>query len=237
VARTTPGRPPAASGAICTGQEAGLTDWPIERIAEQVQPNDVQQALIDKLKDATARAVSLLQSACPTDLPSTPTGRLAAARQRVEFMLQAVRMIQPTLGDFYHSLTDEQKERFNALDSGEAPVASPNRVEQQPDPAQVCSSRVAAVPTDRIDQVLRLDEAQRDALANLNKASSEAADILSRSCPQETALTPPGRVAAMEQRLDAMLQAVDVVQPALAGFYNSLSDEQKARFNRMQRAA
>ncbi len=37
----------------------------------------------------------------------------------------------------------------------------------------------------------------------------------------------------MEGRLDAMLQALDVVQPALTQFYNSLSDEQKARFNQL----
>jgi hypothetical protein len=37
----------------------------------------------------------------------------------------------------------------------------------------------------------------------------------------------------MEQRLDAMLQALDTVQPALATFYGSLDDEQKARFNRI----
>ena len=46
-----------------------------------------------------------------------------------------------------------------------------------------------------------------------------------RAPGQNAALTPPGRVAAMEQRLDATLQALDVVQPALSGFYNSLSDE------------
>jgi hypothetical protein len=37
----------------------------------------------------------------------------------------------------------------------------------------------------------------------------------------------------MEQRLQAMLQAVDTVQPALQQFYGSLSDEQKARFDRL----
>jgi hypothetical protein len=37
----------------------------------------------------------------------------------------------------------------------------------------------------------------------------------------------------MEGRLDAMLKALDLVQPALAEFYNSLSDEQKARFNQL----
>jgi hypothetical protein len=46
-------------------------------------------------------------------------------------------------------------------------------------------------------------------------------------------MTPPGRLAAMEGRLNAMLQALDVVQPALVDFYGSLTDEQKARFNQL----
>ena len=46
------------------------------------------------------------------------------------------------------------------------------------------------------------------------------------------ALTPASRVAAIEQRLEAMLQAVQTVEPALQQFYGSLSDEQKERFNR-----
>ena len=37
----------------------------------------------------------------------------------------------------------------------------------------------------------------------------------------------------MEDRLSAMLQALDAAQPALAKFYGSLSDEQKARFDRL----
>ncbi len=39
----------------------------------------------------------------------------------------------------------------------------------------------------------------------------------------------------MEQRLKATLDALDIVQPALDRFYGSLSDEQKARFNRLTR--
>jgi hypothetical protein len=41
----------------------------------------------------------------------------------------------------------------------------------------------------------------------------------------------------MEQRLDGMLQAIETVRPALTRFYGSLSDEQKARFDRMGRQA
>jgi hypothetical protein len=35
----------------------------------------------------------------------------------------------------------------------------------------------------------------------------------------------------MEQRLKVMLEAINIVQPALDRFYASLTDEQKARFN------
>ena len=63
---------------LCSGQTAGLTDWPIERIAQTIQPDDAQRAALDELKDATAKALDILKASCPTELPSTPTGRIAA---------------------------------------------------------------------------------------------------------------------------------------------------------------
>ena len=39
----------------------------------------------------------------------------------------------------------------------------------------------------------------------------------------------------MEQRLNAMLTAAKTIQPALEEFYGSLSYEQKARFNTLDR--
>src|ERR1700692_3724240 len=80
-----------------SGEPTGMTDWPIERIAQQVGPTDAQRTLLDQLKDATANAVNLLKSACPTDLPSTPTGRLAAMRQRIASMLPAGQIVHPAL--------------------------------------------------------------------------------------------------------------------------------------------
>jgi len=49
-------------------------------------------------------------------------------------------------------------------------------------------------------------------------------------------LTPPGRLTAMEKRLQAMVDAANTVRPALDGFYSSLSNEQKARFDRIGQA-
>jgi LTXXQ motif family protein len=68
----------------------------------------------------------------------------------------------------------------------------------------------------------------------LKDASVKAADRLKTGCPTYQTLTPTGRVEAMEKRLEAMLAAVKTVQPALAKFYDGLSDEQKARFNSLR---
>jgi ABC-type transporter MlaC component len=237
----TAGLPTAGAPEVCSAQASGLTDWPIEQIAQQVAPDDNQRVLLDQLRDAAAKAVSLLQGSCPIDLPSTPTGRLAEMRQRIQTMLQVVQLVRPALERFYQSLSDEQKERFNALDVANSSAGRATRSNpRQPDLTQVCSGRAAqttSLPADRIAQTLRLDDTQRAALEQVKTASAQAADILSQNCPQDQSLTPTGRLAAMEQRLDAMLQAIDTVQPSLTKFYTSLSDEQKARFNRLPRRA
>jgi hypothetical protein len=226
--RMTTAASSGASSRICTGQAQGLTDFPLERIAEQVQPNQDQQHLLGDLKAATAKAVDILQAACPTDLLSTPTGRLDAMRQRVDAMVQAVQMVQSPLETFYQSLSDEQKERFNALDEG-------NETTNQPDIARLCGrsgSQVASLSMQQIKRSLSLSDAQDAALGELNDAEAKAADLLKTDCTAQQALTPTGRLAAMEQRLEGMLQALDTVQ-ALAKFYDSLSDEQRARVDRL----
>jgi hypothetical protein len=217
---------------VCTARASGLTEWPIEQIAEAIGPNDEQRAALDRLQQAAAQAVALLQSACPDALPSTPTGRLAAMRERLQSMRKAVQIVRPALDRFYQSLSDEQKARFNAL--------GPDRMAQNngknADLTQVCSgnaARVSNTPIDRVKAALKPNEEQRAALERLDEATHKAADLLAAHCSADEALTPPGRLAAMEKRLDAMLQALDLVQPALTAFYDSLSDEQKARFNRL----
>jgi len=217
---------------LCSGQTAGLTDWPIERIAQTVEPNDAQRAALDELKDATAKALDILKAACPTALPSTPTGRIEAMRQRLEAMVQAVRTVRPALEKFYESLNDEQKARFSALGS----EGNPDQQQGRRDLTQVCGERasgIASLPLERIERAVQTDEAQRAALKQLQDATSEAVNLLRSDCPTARTLTPVGRLQAMEQRLDAMLRAVQAVEPALEKFYASLGDEQKERFNRL----
>src|SRR5499433_832511 len=216
---------------LCSGQTAGLTDWPIERIAQTVEPNDAQRAVLDELKAATAQALDILKAACPTALPSTPTGRIDAMHQRLDAMLQAVRTVRPVIEKFYQSLNDEQKARFNALGPDNS-----DQQQAQRSLTQVCGERasgIASLPLERIERAVQPDGAQRSALKELQDAASEAVNLLNSDCPTYRALTPVGRLQAMEQRLDAMLRAVQTVQPALEKFYGSLGDEQKERFNRL----
>ena len=221
---------------ICSSRIEGLVQFPITRIAQQVEPKGDQQALLENLKHVTAEALETLRAACPSDLPSTPTGRLEAMRSRVAAMLQAVRTIEPALQVFYQSLSDEQKERFNALDSQNAVTGE----SQKPDLTQQCapvvrraSLRTSPTAVAPITALLRLSDAQESYLNVLQEAAAQAGDILKDSCPNEPVLTPTARLAQMQRRLEAMLAMLDAVRPALLDFYGTLDDEQKARFNRL----
>jgi ABC-type transporter MlaC component len=216
---------------LCTGQTAGLTDWPIERIAQAVEPNDEQRVALDEFKDAAARALDSLKASCPTELPSTPTGRLAAMHQRLDAILQSVRTVRPALEKFYQLLNDEQKARFNALSPDETQDLQSRR-----DRTQACgehASGIGSLPIEQIERTVQPNEAQRAAFKELQDATAQAVDLLKSNCPTYRALTPVVRLEAMEQRLAAMFQAVQTVEPALEKFYGLLSTEQKERFNRL----
>src|SRR2546423_7244186 len=133
---------------LCSGQTAGLTDWPIERISQTVVPNDEQRAILDELRDATAKALDQLKAACPTALPSTPTGRIEAMRQRLDAMLAAVRTVRPVVEKFYQSLNDEQKARFNAL-------SPDNQQQAQRDLTQACNARASGVASVALERLER----------------------------------------------------------------------------------
>src|SRR5262249_61613584 len=83
-------------------------------------------------------------------------------------------------------------------------------------------------------QATQPTSAQRSSLDELKVVSADAAESLKANCPIYTAITPTGRIEAMEKRLEATHGAALAVQPALTRFYDGLSDEQKARFNSLR---
>src|SRR5207247_2502835 len=93
----------------------GLSNLPIEKIEDILRPTDAQEAQLNRLQNATNKAVSIMQAACPDDIPVTPPGRLDAMERRLQAMIDAAKTVKPALENFYASLTSEQKARFNRL--------------------------------------------------------------------------------------------------------------------------
>jgi LTXXQ motif family protein len=97
---------------------------------------------------------------------------------------------------------------------------------------QMCgddSRDIAGLPIDQIQQTIQLNDAQRAALDDLANASAQAAQGIMAACPTDITLTAPSRLAHMQQRIEAMIAAVEIVQPPLERYYGLLSDEQKLR--------
>jgi hypothetical protein len=221
---------------LCGEAAPGLTEWPVDRIVAAVAPNEQQRALLDALVRAADKAAETLRAACPRSVPVTPVGRLEALEEQLAAMQQAVGAVRPALEAFYGSLSDDQKERFNALGPSSRPAGRRVRGVAAPQPdrlARACQETAAADwPFDRIEQAVRPDERQRAALEELRAATTQAARIVQSACPTDLPLTPTGRLAAMQGRIEALWQASEKLRPALAKFYAALNDEQKARFNR-----
>ena len=225
---------------LCGDPDKGVTAWPIAEITRAVRPTPEQRALLDELKTAAAKAADVFKESCADSYAMTPPGRLRAMTNRVGATLNAVKIVRPALEQFYNSLNDEQKARFNAL--------GPNvgeRSQQQPQQeanaqAESCGdpkSSLTQLPIERIEAVIHPAGKQKEALDRLSEATKNAVERLQAACPDDVPLTPLGRLEAMEKRLDAMLQAAELVQPALDEFYATLSNEQKARFNTLQQVA
>jgi hypothetical protein len=236
-------RPPrpryAAVRDLCKQPGTGITAWPFAEIERKLDLNSDQRPLLDAVRDAAREAASVFRNSCPASnaFPLTPPGRLRAMTGRLQATLDAVQTVRPPLERFYNSLTDEQKERFNEL----GPTKLRNNAEARaalPTDSKTCAQAkpgLTNLPIEKIDEVVVPSEAQEKLLDSLEDATSKAVSILQGACPDEAPLTPPGRLAAMQTRLQAMIDAANTVKPALDAFYASLSNEQKARFNRIGR--
>ncbi len=100
----------------------------------------------------------------------------------------------------------------------------------------LCTPRTAEAVDFYLDGVTRIvepTEAQRGKYDDLKQAATKARDEAQAGCNGDVPMTPTGRLEAIQARLDAVLRAVRTLRPALDAFYDSLSDEQKARFNAM----
>jgi len=100
--------------------------------------------------------------------------------------------------------------------------------------AQSCAEEAAEVtgwPVDQIQAAVQPNDQQAASLDDLGNALVKASDEVKAHCPTTVSFAPTARLDAMQQRLQGLVDAVNIVAPPLDKFYASLNDEQKARFN------
>lgn len=233
-ASPAPGGPDAAPDRLvqmCGEDSRDVAGLPIDLIQQVIEPTETQRAALDDLANVSVTAAQNIKAACPTRISLTAPSRLASMQQRIEAMIAAVAIVQPSLDKFHGLLSDEQKARFNALGEDQRRQISARSSNRSL--ARGCDVAPPAAlkwPTEEIDARLRPGDTQRTSLVALQDASAKAADMLKTSCQAEDMVTPPARLAAVGKRLDTMLQSVKLVRSALDDFYGSLNDEQKAQF-------
>ena len=196
----------------CAGLIPEPANLPIEQIRQTVHPEPDQEAALDYLRASSSRASGIIKSVCLSSAPLTPISRLDAAEQRVDATIKALGIVRGGLANFYDSLTDEQKRRFNAMDS------STERAWPAGDIVAMCSQQVESfdLPVSRIEQVVQPTANQRGTFDELKKVTQSASEQLRSSCPSVVPLSPMARVDTATTVLRAVADATGNV----TGFHN-----------------
>jgi hypothetical protein len=125
---STRGAPSTGNMVAACSQAAGnFIDLPAQRIEQVIQPTAQQQSAFDDLKKAAQKAGDQLQSSCPTAVPKSPVARVDTVETRLTAMADAIKSVRPDLQNFYASLSDEQKAKFNTIGPPPKAASSPSQ--------------------------------------------------------------------------------------------------------------
>jgi LTXXQ motif family protein len=211
---------------ICGDDVSELAPLPVEQIRQTMRLSEEQRGMLDELAKASVEGEKTVRASCPTEVQPTPSARLATMQQRLEAMKSAIASIRTPFEVFYESLDDDQKAELTALNDQRAPFAPKVPAAQSCTPPDVLPW-----PAADIEAKLHLNDTQREELGALSRMDALARNTLNFDCQPDENLTPPDRLATADVRLDAMLDAIKWVRPALDGFFATLSDEQKTQFD------
>jgi LTXXQ motif family protein len=210
---------------ICGDDFSEFARLPVEQIRGAIRSSEEQRAALDELANASSEAAQAVSAACPAQAATTASARLKAMQQRLEAMKAAIAHVRNPFETFWETLDDDQKAQLEAF-AGQRAQFSPKVPF-----AQSCTPPDALPwPAKEIEARLHLNEGQRHELGVLQRMSVLASNTVNFDCQPDENLGPPDRLATAENRIDAMLDAIKQVAPALDDFLGSLSDEQKAQF-------
>jgi LTXXQ motif family protein len=237
-------------------QAAQLQNLPFGEITRIVAPDDTQRDALEALRASATAEAQRVSAQCPQDELAPPLARLDAVEQAINTATATFAAVDPPLRAFYAALDDEQKarllrdltlsksqpregdraERFDrrSRQRGISGAAHDGEGNAWADICEHLTEALRGWPIHEIELRVGLSQPQRVALYELATSSLKVADTLARSCPAETALTPPARMALLRARLAAVRQAIAAIRPALTQFYEALDQGQKVRFAEMR---
>jgi hypothetical protein len=184
------------------------------------------------LRDALRKADEDIAVACPDAVPSDLPERLKAMQDRLWTMRATTTNLRAPLQAFHDSLTNEQKAQLDAppASGGESRSGVPGN-----EPAALCYAAAQRVPTmaDRSNCARRAAEQgsagqPRDARRTLGADGSADDGLVSAAETGDAA--GAARRYGRPPRHDVFLLTVNLAA-ALNDFYQSLSDEQKAKLD------
>jgi hypothetical protein len=219
-----PGRMPSLA-LICSDDFSELARRPIEQVRGAMLSNEEQRTALDDLANASSEAAQAVSATCPREAALTAPARLKAMQQRLEAMKTAIARLRGPFETFWEMLDDEQKAELKAFAAQRAQFSPKVPFAQSCTPPEVLPW-----PAKEIEARLHLSDDQRQVLGALQRMSVLAGNTVNFACQPDENLTPPDRLATAETRIDAMLDAIKQVAPALEDFLGSLSDEQKVQF-------
>ena len=190
-----------ARGRSLQWADPGLTDWPIERIAQWLGPT-MHSAPSSMISGTRRRGRPILEGSVSDGAVEHAYRRIEAMGQRLDARLEAV----ASCGRRRDVLPVAQRRAEGALQCAQ-PRRRPIQKQSQRNLTQACGERAWGIAkrapgADRTCSAARRSAAQR-AQGTTGEATSEAANLLS-GLPYVWELTPVVRLQAMEQRLDAM---------------------------------
>lgn len=99
----------------CEADQSAALPWPAAEIEAGLHPDHRQLGALEALQKTGARAVDILNKACPPADALTPSARFSAMNRRLIAMLQAVRQVKAALEDCFATLSDGQKIQLEAI--------------------------------------------------------------------------------------------------------------------------
>jgi LTXXQ motif family protein len=193
-------------------------------IEREIAPRNDQKLAVQELATALDQADGYLIKSCPTGVPSNPLDRLKLMEAQIDALIMALEIVRPTMQQFEHSLNKQQLAHWNGTQAVEN------------DQLETClggNAEAGGWPLAQLEQAIQPTDDQRHVLTCVKDAFDRAASGLAAECSGGIPHPASRRLQYIEGRLDATWRALQTIEIALAGLEKDLSNEQKARFDRL----